>query len=60
MPRRIRVLERIAADIHVPIVVEEHPRIGDQRIRREELAERGEGKRKEKTLSLHFGEIERR
>ena len=30
------VFERGAADVHEPIVVEEHPRVGDQRIRREE------------------------
>ena len=41
MPRRIRVLERIAAGIHVPIVIEDLPRIRHQRIRREELAKRG-------------------
>jgi hypothetical protein len=38
MPCRVSVLERIAADIKIPVVVEEHPHIGDQRIRRDECS----------------------
>ncbi len=41
MPRRIRVLERIAASVHEPIVIEDLPRIRHQRIRREERPQRG-------------------
>jgi hypothetical protein len=40
MPRRINILERVPADVHVAIVVKDQPRVRDQRVRRDEGAQR--------------------
>ncbi len=40
MPRWVIFVDRIPEDIHIPIVVEHPPRIGHQRVRTHELAQR--------------------
>ena len=41
MPTGIRILERIAAHIKEAVVIDDQPRIGDNRIRRDERAQGG-------------------
>ena len=41
VPGRIRILERIPPRIEEAVVVDDHPRVGHERIRRDERAQRG-------------------
>jgi hypothetical protein len=40
MSTRIDILERVPADVHIPIVVKDQPRVRDQRVGRDEGAQR--------------------
>jgi hypothetical protein len=39
-PRRIRIPQRVPADVHVAIVVKDQPRVRDQRVGRDECSQR--------------------